>query len=115
MEGVIRMSVKTSTVDTTTKEAAQELENRILSLLAELPLESLVVVERFVRFLHEQARRGETVTVVSEKPTRPPYRYPTVAVPASSLSRWLDLVPEGYEGDALADTEALYDENYTIE
>jgi len=23
---------------------------------------------------------------------------------------WLNLVPEGYEGDALADTEAIYDE-----
>jgi hypothetical protein len=39
-----------------------------------------------------------------------PYRYPTVLMPASSLDVWLNLVPEGYEGDALTDTETLYDE-----
>ena len=31
-------------------------------------------------------------------------------IPASSLDDWLDLIPEGYEGDALTDTEALCDE-----
>ena len=36
-------------------------------------------------------------------------RYPTVEDQASSLSAWLDLIPKGYDGDALADTEALYD------
>jgi hypothetical protein len=37
-------------------------------------------------------------------------RYPTVENPASSLNAWLDLLPEACGGDALADTEALYDE-----
>jgi len=37
-------------------------------------------------------------------------RYPTVATPASSLNVWTDLLPNGCGGDALADTEALYDE-----
>jgi len=114
-EGVLNMGVQTKAANTAVKDATQEVEKRILSLLAELPPESLVVVERFVEFLREQARRGETVTTVSEKGEQPPYRYPTIAVPASSLSRWLDLVPEGYEGDALADTEALYDEDYTMD
>jgi hypothetical protein len=40
----------------------------------------------------------------------PVYRYSTVSLPASSLNGWLNLIPEGYEGDALADTEALYEE-----
>jgi hypothetical protein len=31
-------------------------------------------------------------------------------MPASTLDDWLNLVPEGYEGDALMDTEALYEE-----
>jgi hypothetical protein len=39
-----------------------------------------------------------------------PYRYPTVLVSASSLDMWRNLALSGYEGDALADTEALYDE-----
>ena len=37
-------------------------------------------------------------------------RHPTVANPASSLNNWKDLMPEGCGGDALADTEALYDD-----
>ena len=83
-------------------------QSHILALLNDLPPESLTVVEQFVQFLREQARRGQPVVSVREE--RPPYHYPTVPVPASSLDGWLDLVSEGYEGDALADTEALYDE-----
>jgi hypothetical protein len=40
----------------------------------------------------------------------PPYHYPTISLPASSLDAWLNLTETGYPGDALADTEALYDE-----
>jgi len=83
---------------------------RLFSLLNDLPPESLTLVERFVQFLREQARRGQPVVAVSRQEERPPYLYPTVGVPPSSLDGWLNLVPEGYEGDALADTEALYDE-----
>jgi len=45
-------------------------------------------------------------------PSRPSsaQRYPTVAPPAASLNAWKDLISEGCGGDALADTEALYDE-----
>jgi len=84
-------------------------QSRIVSLLNELPPESLILVERFVEFLRDQAQRGQPVGV-SVREKRTGYTYPTVTVPASSLDRWLNLVPEGYEGDALADTEALYDE-----
>lgn len=91
------------------RDSTRATQNRIVSLLGELPPESLTIVERFVQFLREQARRGQPVVVVSEQKERP-YTYPTVTVPASSLDGWLNLVPEGYEGDALADTEALYDE-----
>jgi len=38
-------------------------------------------------------------------------RYPTVENPSTSLTAWLDLIPGGCGGDALADTEALYDED----
>jgi hypothetical protein len=92
--------------------SVQETERRIRSLLHDLPAESLAVVEQFVAFLRRQSEQGRAVTVSEreEEAEHPPYRYPTVSVPPSSLDAWMDLVPEGYDGDALADTEALYDE-----
>jgi hypothetical protein len=83
------MSVGTST---------QSTKQRISELLDELTPKRLQAVEQFVRFLRQQG------------PLELGSRYPTVDNPASSLSAWLDLIPEGYDGDALADTEALYDE-----
>lgn len=83
--------------------------SRILSLLNDLPPESLTVVERFVQFLREQARREQPVVTVSEQQKRPPYLYPTVPLPASVLDGLIGIMPP-VEGDALADTEALYDE-----
>jgi len=91
-------------------QTASVSSSRILSLLDDLPPESVTLVEQIVRVLREQARRGQPVGVISAPEERPPYRYPTIAVPPSSLDGWLNLVPAGYEGDALADTEALYDE-----
>jgi hypothetical protein len=81
-----------------------------VTLLDDLSPESLTPVERFVQFLRDQARRGQPVVSASVREGRLPYVYPTVPVPPSSLDAWLDLLPEGYEGDALKDTEALYDE-----
>jgi len=89
---------------------AQVTQGHILSLLDDLPAESLTVVEQFIRFLREQARQGRSVAAISAEEEHLPYAYPTVTVSPSSLDRWLNLVAEGYEGDALADTEALYDE-----
>lgn len=76
----------------------QMTKQKITELLDELPPESLKVVEQFVRFLHQER-------AFTSEP-----RYPTVENPASSLNAWLALLPEGPGGDALADTEALYDE-----
>ncbi len=88
---------------------AEQVQSQILSLLEKLPPESLNVVEQFVRFVYELAQKGQVVATVA-KPPGAPYLYPTVPVPASTLRQLVDLLPEGYEGDALADTEALYDE-----
>ena len=96
-------------MSTNLQTPTREIQSHMLSLLDELPPESLTVVEQFVRFLHEQARRGRTVTTVSEENERPPYLYPTVPVPASSLDGLVGIMPP-VGGDALADTEALYDE-----
>jgi prevent-host-death family protein len=41
---------------------------------------------------------------------RPGMRHPTVVNEPASLREWMDLIPDGCGGDALADTEALYDE-----
>jgi hypothetical protein len=76
----------------------QTARERIFTLLDGLSPENLKSVEDFVRFLHQS---GQSVSRT---------RYPTVQNPASSLRAWLDLVPNGYDGDALTDTEALYDE-----
>jgi hypothetical protein len=80
----------------------------IVDLLDELPPESLATVETFIRFVHTQAHQGRPVVTTAEPVSR--FRYPTVPVPPSSLDAWMNLLPTGYDGDALADTEALYDE-----
>ncbi len=38
-----------------------------------------------------------------------PYLYPNVVTPYSNLEALSEILVEGYEGNALADTEALYD------
>ena len=80
----------------------------IFSLVDALPDESLAVAEQFLRFLRQQARHGRPVVTSSVREESPPYLYPTVAVPTSSLNGWMNLLPEGYEGDALTDSETLY-------
>jgi hypothetical protein len=81
-----------------------DTRDHIESLLDDLPAETLPVVEQFVRFLQEQARHGQPITVAQHS------HFPTVALSPQSLENWLNLLPEGYEGDALEDSEALYDE-----
>jgi hypothetical protein len=82
-----------------TAVSTHEVRQRIQNLLKDLSFESLTVIEQFVRFVHYQPY------------SFPEPRYPTVSLPASSLDAWTNLLAEGYEGDALLDTEALYDEN----
>jgi hypothetical protein len=84
-------------------------QSRIVALLEGLPPESLTLVEQFVQFLREQARRGQPVGSVSVQEERPPYVYPTVPLPTSVVDGLIGIVPP-VGGDALADTEALYDE-----
>jgi len=93
----------------TVSTVAQETKQKITTLLDELPPQSLMVVEQFVEFVRQKARQQQTLVTVAEKEA-PPYLYPTVENPASSLSAWLNVIPNGCGGDALADTEALYDE-----
>ncbi|MBU0702484.1 MAG: hypothetical protein KKC18_01280 [Chloroflexi bacterium] len=87
----------------------QTTPGHILSLLDDLPPESLNLVERFVQFLQEQVRLGKPVVVASEQEERPSYRYPTVPLPPSALDGLIGIMPP-VGGNALADTESLYDE-----
>ncbi|MBO9345921.1 MAG: hypothetical protein J7601_09395 [Chloroflexi bacterium] len=89
---------------------ASPIPAHLASLLADLPPESLRVLEQFARFLHEQARQGQAIQPAQKGETSS-YLHPTIVRPAASLNRWLDLVPEGYVGDALTNTEDLYDES----
>lgn len=81
------------------------------------PVAVLVDYEHYER-LKELSERAEaaSLTEAASKPSekqhhpRPGAQYPTVANPPFSLKDWLDLIPDGCGGDALADTEALYDE-----
>jgi hypothetical protein len=77
--------------------ALQKTKARIHQMLDELPPAKLTSVEDFVLFLREH------------ESLESPYRS-TVENPASSLNAWLNLIPDGCGGDALVDTEALYDE-----
>jgi hypothetical protein len=92
----------------TVRSVLPPTKQTIVDLLDELPPESLATVEAFIRFVHTQAHQGQSAETTAEPARR--FRYPTVPVPASSLDAWMNLLPTGYDGDALADTEALYDE-----
>jgi hypothetical protein len=90
----------------------QTVQERLVTLLDDLSPEGLTVAEQFVRFLREYAKQGQA-QFTFQRPTGFPsdtFVYPTVCLPASSLNAWLNLIPVGYAGDALTDTEAVYDE-----
>ena len=86
----------------------QETKQKIAELLDDLPPASLAMVEQFVQFMREQVRRGRpVVTALGEESA--PFLYPTVLLPCSVLDGLVGLMPP-VGGDALADTEALYDQ-----
>lgn len=92
-----------------TPAAPNKVQARILSLLADLPPEGQVLVEQFARFVHEQAQRGQSVATAPMPGKQVPYMYPTVPVPHSVINGLIGLWPP-VGGDALEDSEALYDE-----
>jgi hypothetical protein len=78
---------------------AEEVIRRISTLLNDLSPANLALIEQLV----EQLRH-------SNEANPAPYTYPTVVNSADSLIPLTGLLRDGYAGDALADTEALYDE-----
>ena len=82
-------------------------KQRIVHLLDDLPPESLDMVEEFVRFLREQVKQSQpAATAADGKPQL--FRYPTVSLPLGHLRGLVGLLPP-VGGNALAETEALYD------
>ena len=85
-----------------------EIRTHISALIDELPPESLKLVEQFIRFLRQQAQMGQPVGAMAVKEAQKPYLYPTVRVPTESLTELIGIMPS-VGGDALEDSEALYD------
>lgn len=85
--------------------SVQATRQNILLLLEQLPPDDLQTVEKFIRFMQTQSEQAPSKPAEATTP----WLYPTVAVPAASLDKLVGIMP-GVEGDALADTEALYDE-----
>jgi hypothetical protein len=84
--------------------AVQKERQKIIALIDELPAASLPLVETFIRFMQTQ-QPDKT----SEKSKQTPWLYPTVPVAPESLDRLIGIMSD-VEGDALLDTEAIYDE-----
>lgn len=85
------------------------IKQKITRLLDDLPPDSLTMVEQFVTFLHQQQIQQDRLNVITAREGTL-YRYPTVDNDPSTLGAWLDILSQGYEGNAVADSEALYDE-----
>jgi hypothetical protein len=66
---------------------------KIATLLDQLPPDRLPMVETFICFVQTHPELSSVG------------RYPTIPVSANSLDNWMDLLAEGFEGDALADTD----------
>jgi hypothetical protein len=75
---------------------------RIQKLLEKMPAEELRFVEQFVQFIDQ-----EGYSVIKESTEH----YPTVSLPANTFSQLIGLMPP-IGGDALQDSEALYDGTY---
>ena len=85
--------------------SSQTTRQNILMLLDKLPPENLLLVETFIRFVRDQ----QLTTTMPFANSQAFWRYPTVPVAAASLDNLIGIMPD-IGGDALADTESLYDE-----
>ena len=100
-EQPLRIGEPTAVYATTLSPTENFMDNKtyqpLNELLQSLSADAQELVARFARLLQPQALE----TAVST---------PTVTLPAAKLKAFSQLLPQGYAGDALADSEALYDE-----
>jgi hypothetical protein len=85
-------------------QTVQQERQKIIALLEQLPADSLPMVETFIRFMQTQP---PTTQATIKEPT--PWLYPTVPVDAESVDRLIGVMPN-IEGDALIDSETVFDE-----
>ena len=88
----------------------EALQEKILTLIADLPPESLTIIEQFVRFIRAQVENGLVIDSHNVHKVSPPYLYPTVGVPASIIKDLMGIAPP-VGGDALEDSEKLYNDD----
>jgi hypothetical protein len=86
-------------VDTAT---AKKLQREISGQMKGLPVEGLLALREFAAFLRQRAEQPTSSSAAL-------LRHPTVEMSTDSLVGLMDLLP-AIGGDALADTEALYDQ-----
>jgi hypothetical protein len=84
---------------TTATLRTNSIEAEIVDLLDGLPLDSKITVKQFILFMYNQVQQRQ-----------PALTFPLVTVPVSKLSGLINLLSPGYEGNALKDTEAFFDE-----
>jgi hypothetical protein len=89
-----------------TQENNEQTRQRLIALLKEMSGKDLDVVEKFALFIRQQG--GQSVVAVVEREGEILYQYPTVSVPASVFSELAGIMPP-VGGNALTDTESLYD------
>lgn len=88
------------------QENGKQTRQRLIALLEEMSARDLDIIEKFTLFIRQQG--GQSVVAVAEREGEIPYQYPTVPVPASVFSELAGIMPP-VGGNALADTESLYD------
>ncbi len=73
-------------------------------VLDELSPERLDVIRQFAEFLSRQVQQAQPVVIAAEAGA--PYLYPSVATPVAVMQTLSGVLAEGYDGDAVADTDA---------
>ena len=91
-------------VNTKTTTRTKALQREIAGQMKDLPLEELLALREFTVFLRQRSLREQSVASASIL-----LRRPTVEMSADSLLGLMDILPP-IGGDALTDSEALYDE-----
>ena len=95
------------------------IRDELLTMIDKLPASTLITVKQFVAFLSTQPEtqlsEGATQTlrgrhVIESDTHNHPYLYPTIGVPIKDIDEWAGKFFDGYDGDSLEDSEALYDD-----
>lgn len=91
----------------TTSAPRTEIVEKIATLLEQLPPGAVMTLQEIFELLARQ----QSAAAAESTARLHPYRYSTVVVPTGETLRLAAETPIGYSGDALTDTEALYDQD----